>query len=60
MLVDLLEAGPRLGWRRPAERLAEATEAPVFLGFSGEAPCFAADVSGLDEEAARTRFGEGA
>ena len=64
VLIDLsgagASAGPRLGWMPPAGHLAEAVEAPVFLGFSGEAPCFAADVSGLDEEAARTRFGEGA
>jgi NAD+ diphosphatase len=49
--------GPRLGWVAPAEHLADAVEPPVFLGFSGETPCFAADVSGLDDEGARSRFG---
>ncbi len=60
VLIDLggeAGAGPKLGWVPPADHLDEAVEAPVFLGFSGETPCFAADVSGLDEEAARTRFG---
>ncbi len=60
VLIDLGGEGPRLGWVAPADHLAEAAEAPVFLGFSGETPCFAADVSGLDEDAARDRFGEGA
>ncbi len=64
VLTDLAGAGcgggPRLGWVRPAEHLAAAAEAPVFLGFSGETPCFAADVSGLEEGAARARFGEDA
>ena len=60
VLIDLAGESPRLGWVAPAEHLAEAAEAPVFLGFSGEAPRFAADVSGLDEAAARERFGEGA
>jgi NAD+ diphosphatase len=50
-------AAPRLGWVPPAGHLAGAAEAPVFLGFSGGTPCFAADVSALDEDAARDRFG---
>ena len=59
VLIDLAGAGvgPRLGWVPPSEHLAEAAEPPVFLGFSGETPCFAADVSGLDDHAARDRFG---
>jgi NAD+ diphosphatase len=58
VLIDLAGEGPRLGWVRPARHLAETAEAPTFLGFSDGAPCFAADVSALDEETARTRFGQ--
>ena len=51
--------GPSLGWLPPAAHLGDAAEAPVFLGFSGGMPWFTADFSGLGEDAARARFGEG-
>jgi NAD+ diphosphatase len=56
-LIDVSGARPALGWIEPsAMHLAGAGEAPVFLGLFGGAPCFTADFSGLDEEAAVARF----
>jgi NAD+ diphosphatase len=61
VLIELSGEGPRLGWLRPEpDHLAAAADPPVFLGLTGEAPRFAADLSALDEEAAKARFGEGA
>ena len=58
-LIDLSGARPTLGWVAPGPGLvAEAVEAPVFLGRYQHAPRFTADFSALDEEAARDRFGE--
>jgi NAD+ diphosphatase len=58
-LIELSGARPALGWVTPGSGLvAEAREAPVFLGCYQGAPCFTADFSGLDEETARSRFGE--
>lgn len=52
VLVELSGEAPRPGWVPPSAHLALAVEAPVFLGFADAMPCFAADVSGLDEAAA--------
>lgn len=61
ILIDLAEDRPRLGWVPPlAEHLDEATEAPIFLGLSGETPCFAADFTALDPDLAERRFCDGA
>lgn len=61
ILIDEEEKTPRLGWVPPlADYLAEATEAPVFLGLSGDTPCFAADFTALDEDQAEARFCTGA
>ncbi|MEM1300278.1 MAG: NAD(+) diphosphatase [Pseudomonadota bacterium] len=61
ILIDLEEDEPRLGWVPPlADYLAEATETPVFLGMSGETPCFAADFTALEEHQAEERFCDGA
>jgi NAD+ diphosphatase len=60
VLIDLSGEAPGLGWRPPAAHLPLVVEAPVFLGLSGGRHCFAADVSGLDEDAARDGFGAGA
>ncbi len=58
-LIDLSSERPALGWVAPDPALvAEAAEAPVFLGRYQDAPCFTADFSGLDEETAGARFGE--
>jgi NAD+ diphosphatase len=58
-LIDLSSERPALGWVAPDPGLvAEAAETPVFLGCYRDAPCFTADFSALDEEAARGRFGE--
>jgi NAD+ diphosphatase len=58
-LIDLSGERPALGWVAPGPGLvAEAAEAPVFLGSYQGAPCFTADFSGLDEETAGRRFGE--
>ncbi len=58
-LIDLSGAHPALGWHMPLPDLMdEATEAPVFLGRYQGTPCFTADFSALDEEAAAARFGE--
>lgn len=57
VLVDLNAKPPRLGWLSPpAQHLANAGDRPVFLGVVQKAPCFAADFSKLDEDAARKRF----
>ena len=61
VLIDLEEDQPRLGWVPPlADYLEEATETPLFLGLSGETPCFAADFSAMSEEQAEERFCDGA
>ena len=62
VLIDVTASGPRLGWVPPLpEHLACAADRPAFLGISDETRCFAADVSSLDEEAAKERFcGDGA
>jgi len=58
-LAELAGECPALGWVAPGRGLvAEAADAPVFLGCYRDAPCFTADFSALDEEAAKTRFGE--
>ena len=58
-LIDLAGKRPVLGWVTPGPGLvAEAVDAPVFLGRYRDAPCFTADFSGLDEGTANTRFGE--
>ncbi len=59
MLIDLSGEHPALGWHLPLPGLvAEATEAPVFLGRYQGTPCFTADFSALDEATAAARFGE--
>lgn len=61
ILIDLEEDEPRLGWVPPlANYLAEATEPPVFLGMSGETPCFSADFTALEEYQVEERFCDGA
>ena len=61
VLIDLEADEPRLGWVPPlADYIEEATEDPVFLGLSGETPCFTADFSAMDEDQAKARFCEGA
>jgi len=58
-LIELAGERPALGWVTPGPGLvAEAVDAPVFLGRYRDAPCFTADFSGLDEGTANTRFGE--
>ena len=58
-LIDLSGASPVPGLVAPDPALlAEAAEAPVFLGLHEGAPCFTADFSGLGDEAA-ARFGAG-
>jgi NAD+ diphosphatase len=58
VLIDLAGPRPSLGWVTPEPGIVElAAEAPIFLGRYQETPCFTADFSGLDEEAAHTRFG---
>ena len=58
-LIDLSGARQALGWVAPGSGLlAEADDAPIFLGCYQDAPRFTADFSGLDEETARERFGE--
>jgi len=59
-LIDLAGPQPTLGWVKPDPALiAEAAEAPVFLGCLKSAPRFTAEFPALDEAAAATRFGEG-
>ncbi|MEM9736964.1 MAG: NUDIX-like domain-containing protein, partial [Pseudomonadota bacterium] len=49
--------GPELGWAPPLRsHLAQAAGTPVFLGMSGETPCFAADFSDLSEDRAGAMF----
>lgn len=61
VLIDLSDGAPRLGWVAPLDgRVSGAAADPVFLGLAGGVPCFAADISALDEAAARERFGESA
>lgn len=61
VLIDRELKEPRLGWVPPLETyLVEATEDPVFLGLSGETPCFTADFSALEESAAEEKFCDGA
>ena len=58
-LIELAGERPALGWVAPGPGLvAEAADAPVFLGCYQGAPCFTADFSALDEDTAKTRFGE--
>lgn len=57
LLIDLRDREPRLGWLTlGADDLAAAAGPPAFLGLAGETPCFALDVSPLDEAAATARF----
>ena len=59
-LIDVSGPRPALGWVAPEPGLvAQAAEAPVFLGQYGGTPCFTADFSALPEEEAATRFGPG-
>jgi len=61
VLIDLEGDGPQLGWVPPlVEYLEAAAGPPVFLGLSGETPCFAADFTGLDRQTAEDRFCDGA
>ncbi|MEM7176546.1 MAG: NAD(+) diphosphatase [Pseudomonadota bacterium] len=61
LLFDLSEQRPSLGWVPPLrEYLDHAPDGAVFLGMSGETPCFTADFSSLDEEEAIEFFGNGA
>ncbi|MCL5776576.1 NAD(+) diphosphatase [Limibaculum sp. FT325] len=58
--IDLRGAAPALNWLAPADPLlAEAREAPVFLGLAGGAPCFAADVPAYSAEGPDPRLPEG-
>ncbi|MEM1159611.1 MAG: NAD(+) diphosphatase [Pseudomonadota bacterium] len=57
VLIDTAAEEPRLGWVPPLETyLQEATEEPVFLGLSGDTPCFTADFSALDEATVHDQF----
>lgn len=61
VLIDLSGRAPGLGWVPPRrEYLAEADGPMVFLGLSGETPCFAVDLSEMDEEVAKDHFCDGA
>ena len=61
LLFDISGDAPQLGWVPPLkDYLAMALEPPVFLGLSGETPCFAADFSNLTQERAEEYFCEGA
>ena len=61
LLFDLTGDGPALGWVPPLkDYLAMALEPPVFLGLSGETPCFTADFSNLTQERAEEYFCDGA
>lgn len=61
VLIDIEADAPKLGWVPPVgEYLGLATDAPVFLGLSGETPCFVADFSALTAEEASDRFCDGA
>lgn len=61
LLIDLTGDGPSLGWVPPLrEYLNAATEEPVFLGMSGETPCFTADFSHLQQERVDAYFCDGA
>lgn len=61
ILIDIEESEPRLGWVPPLKAyLEEATEPPIFLGLSGETPCFAADFTAMEEFAAKDQFCDGA
>ncbi|MEM7058879.1 MAG: NAD(+) diphosphatase [Pseudomonadota bacterium] len=61
ILIDMEEQEPRLGWVPPLKTYVDdATEPPVFLGMSGETPCFAADFSAMEEHAAEQQFCDGA
>ncbi|MEM8698663.1 MAG: NAD(+) diphosphatase [Pseudomonadota bacterium] len=61
LLFDLTGDGPALGWVPPSkDYLAMALEPPVFLGLSGETPCFCADFSNLTRERAEEFFCDGA
>ncbi|MEM7505234.1 MAG: NAD(+) diphosphatase [Pseudomonadota bacterium] len=60
-LFDLTGDGPTLGWVPPlTEYLRAANEAPVFLGMSGETPCFTADFTSLKESEVEAFFCDGA
>lgn len=61
LLFDLTGEAPTLGWVPPlSEYLEEAPDGPVFLGMSGETPCFTADFSALDEDSVEAFFCDGA
>jgi NAD+ diphosphatase len=58
-LIDISGSTPALGWFAPDPALvALAAETPVFLGIYQDTPCFTADFSALDEDAAHTPFSE--
>lgn len=57
-LIDLSGPRPAPGWVLPDPALlAEAAEAPVFLGLYEGGPCFTAEFPGLDESDPAARFG---
>ncbi|MEM9043859.1 MAG: NAD(+) diphosphatase [Pseudomonadota bacterium] len=59
LLFDVSGEIPSLGWVPPLKEYRDlAPDGIVFLGMSGETPCFTADVSELDEETAKTTFPE--
>ncbi|MEO1491110.1 MAG: NAD(+) diphosphatase [Pseudomonadota bacterium] len=61
ILIDIEKETPRLGWVVPHESvLGEMTEQAVFLGLSGETPCFAADFSAMSETEVEAQFCDGA
>ncbi|MEM8793263.1 MAG: NAD(+) diphosphatase [Pseudomonadota bacterium] len=59
LLFDVSGDIPSLGWVPPMkDHLELAEDGLVFLGMSGETPCFTADFSILEEAEARSAFGE--
>ncbi|MEM1277785.1 MAG: NAD(+) diphosphatase [Pseudomonadota bacterium] len=60
LLFDVSGEVPSLGWVPPLKDYLElAPDGAVFLGMSGETPCFTADFSDLDEDAAKVAFSDG-
>ncbi|MEM7670062.1 MAG: NUDIX-like domain-containing protein, partial [Pseudomonadota bacterium] len=61
LLFDLTGDAPTLGWVPPlSDYLDEAPDGPVFLGMSGETPCFTADFSRLEKDVVEEFFCDGA